>query len=70
MGRKVSISSIVYSRGGGSWWELGKLSVYKLHGNENTVPVQTSDFTKVGQYKRRTYKRRTGTNVGQVQTSD
>ena len=39
------------------------------------VPVQTSDpqssdATKVGQYKRRTYKRRTGTNVGRVQTSD
>ena len=31
---------------------------------------QTSDTTKVGQYKRRTYKRRTSTNVGLVQTSD
>ena len=35
-----------------------------------TSDPQTSDFTKVGQYKRRTYKRRTGTNVGQLQTSD
>ena len=41
-----------------------------------TVPVQasdpqTSDATKVGQYKRRTYKRRTaGTHVGLRQTSD
>ena len=35
-----------------------------------TSDPQTSDFTKVGQYKGRTYKRRIGTNVGQVQTSD
>ena len=32
--------------------------------------VQPSDITKVGQYKRRTHKRRTGTNLGLVQTSD
>ena len=39
------------------------------------MPVQssdplTSDATKVGQYKRWTYKRQTGTNVGLIQTSD
>ena len=34
------------------------------------VSVQTSDVIKVGQYKRRTYKCWTGTNVGQRQTSD
>jgi len=35
-----------------------------------SVPVQTSDATKVGQNKRRTYKRQNDTNVGLVQTSD
>ena len=34
------------------------------------VPVKTSDVTKDGQYTLRTYKRRIGTNVGLVQTSD
>ena len=40
-----------------------------------SVPVQTSvqqtaDVSNVGHYKRWTYKRQTGTNVGQVQTAD
>jgi len=40
-----------------------------------SVPVQTSvqqtaDVSNVGHYKRWTYKRQTGTNVGLVQTAD
>ena len=43
--------------------------------SDQQVPVQTSDpqtsdAPKVGQYKRQTFKRRAGTNVGPVQTSD
>ena len=35
-----------------------------------TSDAQTSDATNVGQYKRRTHKRQTSTNVGPVHTSD
>ena len=35
-----------------------------------TSDAQTSDATNVGQYKRRTHKRRTSTNVRPVQTLD
>ena len=55
--------------------------MYWINVPVQTSDPQTSDFTKVGQYKRRTvqpsdlqtsdwYKRRTSTNVGPVQTSD
>ena len=46
-----------------------------MFGKGDSVPVQTSvqqtaDVSNVGHYKRWTYKRQTGTNVGQVQTAD
>ena len=47
-------------------WEGRKLKMVLVQ----TSDPQTSDATKVGQYERRTNKRRTSTNVRLVQTSD
>ena len=43
---------------------------HKIKFSKPYIFVQTSDGTKVGEYKRLTYKCRTGTNVGLEQTSD
>ena len=45
-------------------------SVYNHMGTSHTSDPKMSEATKVGQYKQRTYKRRTRTNVGLVQTLD